>query len=129
MEESKNQYDWDKKCPCCNKFQDYIGKEVKGSSKWAYDYTCNNCKSTWTVIYGDKMGGGFDTIEQINCSTGNKIIESAKFFMKVADEAFLKNVSPDLIPILTPESIQMWKTGYITAYVEFQKSHNQSSKN
>lgn len=59
----------------------------------------------------------------------NKIQESTNFFIKQADEAFIRCVSPDLIMILTPEQIQMWKTGYLTAYVELQKQHVDTSKN
>ena len=78
------------------------------------------------------MGGGFDSVYNIvhrEATVDDVFTESAKFYIKIAEDAFDKHVSNKLLPILTPEAVQMWKTGYLTAYIEFQKSHNEASKN
>lgn len=61
---SVSQRDWEAKCPCC-KSSSYSSSNVPDSHGWVKEYVCFNCASTWSVNFGDKMGGGFDSIDNI----------------------------------------------------------------
>lgn len=61
---SISQRDWEAKCPCC-KSSSYSSSNVPDSHGWVKEYVCFNCTSTWSVNFGDKMGGGFDSIDNI----------------------------------------------------------------
>ena len=57
--------DWDRTCPCCES-KNVEGKVQPDTCSWVWDYSCNSCLSKFEVNYGDKMGGGFDSIAIIN---------------------------------------------------------------
>jgi hypothetical protein len=58
-----------------------------------------------------------------------KLEESVEFFTQIAEEAYIEHVSPEMRNKLSDDRAGLWKSGYLTAYIEFQKTYNTVSKN
>lgn len=101
--------DWDKKCPCCSKKEDYIGTPQKDSSYWVYNYICNNCTSTWDVFYGDKMGGQFDSVSNIvnkyNQHESETALDNAEFDYTINNDGTIEELIEKVKEILIKEKI------------------------
>ena len=103
------QYNWDRKCPCCGKKEDFIGTPQENSSYWVYNYICNNCASTWDIFYGDKMGGQFDNVSNIvnkyNEHESETALDNAIFDYEINNNGTIEELIQKVKEILIKEKI------------------------